>query len=120
MADLYPIYKGKNQISPKFYIMIEETHYPSMCPEFDPGPPEDEPFPEYWNCQVEAFIVDTESGKVSMVSPSTMRTCYKYISGRRERIAYWHALRYLEHQLKVIRDKRKSDEKIREKQKSDM
>jgi len=93
---LIPVAKEDNAFQPDFYFLIEEIPIPSMCPEYEPGPPEDCKFPEFWSVSVDVFMVDTYNKKVSLVGPKAMRNVYKYIVGRNDRMYFWRVMKYLE------------------------
>lgn len=78
-------------------ILIKETQYPEMYPEFAPGPPDDDLFPEYWNTAVDVYLVQTEKETCVRLSSTMMRDFYKYVHGMMNRKHYWRIMKYLEH-----------------------
>lgn len=78
-------------------ILVKEFEIPEMYPEFAPGPPDDYPFPEYWNTAVEVFFINTEDGTCKKMSFAMMNDFYKYVHGMRDRKRYWRIMKYVEH-----------------------
>ena len=94
--ELYPIWK--KGFGPDCYVIIESLPIPSMCAEFDPGPPEDHPYPEYWDATLQVAIVDIHEGKCTEVKKSSqLRELYRFVEGRSERIQFWRTMKYLEY-----------------------
>lgn len=93
--ELYPIFT-KDSWGPSCYVIIEVIPIPSMCPEFEPPPPDDFPFPEFWSDSVTVAKVDIHEKKCETIEPEEMRKLYSGVRGRRERIAFWHVLKYME------------------------
>ena len=54
-------------------------------------------FPEFYNCSVEAFMINTEDSKMSKIGPGAMRKIFKYVEGGEERTLFIRITRYLEH-----------------------
>jgi hypothetical protein len=92
--ELYPIFKDQ-EWGPTGYIIIEEIPIPSMCPEYDPGPPADCEFPEYWEVSVTVAFVDIHANVSRKIGYTEMHENYKWIQGRSERIAYWRCMKYM-------------------------
>jgi hypothetical protein len=78
-------------------VLVKEFEVPDMYPEFDPGPPEDCPFPEYWSADVEVFFIDTEEGTCKKMSFDMMKDFYKYVHGMKDRKRYWRIMKYIEY-----------------------
>ena len=76
---LFPVWNPKrNEFRniPEFYIMIEINHFVSGN---DLLELDDIEFPEFYNCSVEAFMINTEDSKMSKIGPGAMRKIFKYI-----------------------------------------
>ena len=93
--ELYPIFT-KNSWGPECYVIIEAIPVPSMCPEYDPGPPEDFPYPEFWDTGLKVVEVDIHDNKCAEIGAKRMRELYSKVTGRSERISYWRTLKYME------------------------
>lgn len=96
-SETFPVFKEKNVFNPDLYVLIEYIPIPSMCPEFDPGPSEDDPFPEFYETAVTVFLIDPNAHTVSEIGHKAMKQMYRYIGGRRERISYWRVMKYFEY-----------------------
>lgn len=93
-ASIIPVFQGAVRVHPDFYVIIEYTSIPSMCKEFDPGPDEDDPFPEYYDTNIIVFLMDPHSHTVVEAGYQTMKQLYKYVEGRRDRIEFWRIMKY--------------------------
>ena len=96
-CETFPVFKEKKSMSPDLYVLIEYTQIPEMYPEFAPGPEPDDPWGDFWNTAITVFLMDPHAHTVSEIGFRSMQQMYKYIEGRRQRIAYWRVMKYLEH-----------------------
>ena len=78
-------------------VIINTVECGSMCEEFDPGPSENDPFPEYYNCSVEVRLIDTRNGTVSNLDYKGMKELYKKLVGKSLRISYWRDMKYIKY-----------------------
>ena len=82
---------------PNKYILIEHTQCPGApspggC-EFCPG-----------GCESAMILeVDTHEGTCRYIDYEEARSMYKQIEGRRERIAFFYAMKEIKPQLKVVK-----------------
>ena len=93
--ELHPIF-DRTRWEPACYVIIEMVPIPSMCPEYEPGPPDDFPFPEFWDSSVTVAEVDIHTGICAQIGAKRMRELYAKVKGKNERISYWRTLKYLE------------------------
>lgn len=78
-------------------ILVQTTYNEPMCAEFDPGPDENDPFPEYYNSSIEVKFVDLENNSVEELDSKKMKEFYKQITGRKARISYFYLMKYITH-----------------------
>jgi hypothetical protein len=82
-------------------VIFEYNEVPSMCPEFEVGPPEDADVVDrvFWQTSLSIYEVhtDTVPPTIAEVKSSVyMKTLYGKLRRRAERIEFWHGVKYME------------------------
>jgi len=85
------------QITEFTAVLINTVEYGSMCAEFDPGPSDDDPFPEYYNCAVSVKLINDRKGTMTELDYAGMKELYKKIETKSLRISYWRNMKYIDY-----------------------